>query len=247
MAAQKTKYDAIVDRNRGEIPRSLVLGLIKSESNFQANHVNPDPDAPGGGPKHGLMQPPRSALAAIPHLQNVQPNVLKDPEENIRIGCMILLEYLKKLRRDFAGAFDRPLEQDANAAAVLVHAYTLGYDSLVKLMKDGKTTSYRVLAAANPSDRGFQRRWADRVLEAARKYGYAAILPAGGALVPSGGGGAPSITPIPGGGANPWVPGPTPKPPGGGSGTPWLLLLGIAAGSGALYFLSQKPKKRRHA
>ncbi len=237
MAALKTKYDAIVDRNRGEIPKSLVLGLIKSESNFQ-NLTNADPDAPGGGPKYGLMQPSRTALSEIAHLANVSPTVLKDPEENIRIGCMILLESLKKLRRDFPGAFDRPLDQDANAAAMLVHAYTLGYEPLAKLLKDGKTTSYRALAAANPSDRGFQRRWADRVLEAARKYGYAAILPASGALVPGGG---PAT---PGGGGNPWIPGPSPKPPGGG--TPWLLLLGIAAGGGALYLATQK-KKRRHA
>lgn len=239
MAAQKTKYDAIVDRNRGEIPRSLVLGLIKAESNFQPNHTNADPDAPGGGPKYGLMQPSRTALADIPHLANTQPFALKDPEDNIRIGCTILLEYLKKLRREFPGAFDRPLAEDANAAAVLVHAYTLGYEAIGKLMREAATTSYRALAAKYPSDRGFQRRWADRVLDAARKYGYTPILPAGGALVPSGGGGIPG-----GGGAvNPWGPGPT--PPSSSKSPTWLWALGaLALGGGALYLVSSKKKRR---
>lgn len=237
--ATKTKYDAIVDRNRGEIPRSLVLGLIKAESNFQ-NITNADPDAPGGGPKYGLMQPSRAALQDIPHLSNVSVTVLKDPEENIRIGCMILLEYLKKLRREFPGAFDRPLDQDANAAAVLVYAYTLGYEAIGKLLREGATTSYRALAAKYPSDRGFQRRWADRVLDNARKYGYTAILPGSGALVPSGGGVVPG-----GGGAvnNPWGPGPS--PPSSSKTSPWIWALGaLALGGGALYLLSSKKKRR---
>lgn len=222
------KYDAAIEKYRGEIPLALINGLIKSESDFNPKAVNSHVDAPGGGPKHGLMQPTKTGLKDL-QIERTSTATLLDPEENIRIGCTILLEYLKHLRADFSGAFDRPLDQDANAAAVLVHAYTSGYAITKQLLQAASSTSYRTVAAANAQDRAIAKRWSDRVLDAARKYGYTQILPAGGALVPPSGGGGGAL----------------PSPPAGSS-NKWLWLLGAAAAGGALYFATTH-KKRRHA
>lgn len=227
----KTKYDQMIDLYRGrDLPRSLVLGLIKAESNFKETHVNRAPDAPGGGPKVGLMQPSKIALKEALDVDTVQESMLKNPVDNIRIGTTILNEFLKRLRVDFPAAFDRPLEADANAAALLVHAYTLGYAYTANLLRSSKTTSYRALANAYPTERGIAHKWPERVLSAARDYGYTQIL-AGGAAV------APALPPGPGPG-----PGPTPRRDQPGSALPWIL--GAAAVGGLLFFATQKKRRR---
>ncbi len=225
----KTKYDQMIDLYRGrDIPRALVLGLIKAESNFKETHVNRAPDAAGGGPKVGLMQPSKIALKEALDVDTVQESMLKNPVDNIRIGITILNEFLKRLRADFPAAFDRPLEADANAAALLVHAYTLGYAYTANLLRSSKTTSYRALANAHPTERGIARKWPERVLSAARDYGYTL---AGGAAV------GPVLPPGPGPG-----PGQRPSQAKPGSALPWIL--GAAAVGGLLFFAT---KQRRRA
>ena len=229
------KYDAPIELYRGEIPKALVKGLIAAESNWKPSAVNPAPDAPGGGPKVGLMQPSRAGLKDALDVDVVQQEYLKNPINNLRAGTSILNFYWGKLRKDFPTGFARALEHDANAAAILVHAYTFGYAATSKLLRDAGTTSWRELVTRYPEDLGVQRRWPDRVLEAARKFGYTQILPAG-TLVP------PSPTP---------APMPTPPsggrgaiPPGGKTSSPWLLVAAIAAGAGLLYWASTKKKAR---
>lgn len=226
------KYDAPIELYRGEIPASLVKGLIAAESNWKPAAVNPAPDAPGGGPKVGLMQPSRAGLRDALDVDVVQQEYLKNPINNIRVGTSILGHYWKKLRQEFPTAFVRALEHDANAAAILVHAYTFGYQATAKMLRESGMTSWRELSTRYPEDLGVKRRWPDRVLEAARRFGYTQILPAG-ALVP------PSPTP-PSGGGGATPPGP---PLGGKTSAPWLVVAAIAAGAGLLY-LSTKKKAR---
>lgn len=217
------KYDAPIDLYRGEIPASLVKGLIAAESNWKPAVVNPAPDAPGGGPKVGLMQPSRAGLKDALDVDVVQQEYLKNPINNLRAGTSILNFYWKRLRQEFPTDFARALEHDANAAAILVHAYTFGYAATSKLLRDAGTTSWRELATHYPDDLGVKRRWPDRVLEAARRFGYTQILPAG-ALVP------PSPAPMP-------MP---PGPPRNKTSSPWLLVGAIAAGAGLLYLATKK-------
>lgn len=231
------KYDAIIDLYRGEIPKSVVKGLIQAESAWKEKHVNSAPDAPGGGPKVGLMQPSRTGLKDALGVDVVQPEMLKNPTDNVRIGTTILNHYWQKLQKEFPEGFKRPLDADANAVAILSHAYTLGYDGIAQLMRDAATTSYRELANRYRSDRGIQRRWPDRVLDAARKFGYTQILPAG-TLVPSGGGGTRGTTPV-------VPPGPAPSPPSSSS-KAWLwgVALLVVGGAGVAVWASQKKRRR---
>lgn len=223
------QYDKPIDLYRGEIPAAVVKGLIAAESNWKPTVVNKAPDAPGGGPKVGLMQPSRIGLKDALDVDVVQEEFLKNPINNVRVGSTILNHYWQKLRKEFPAGFAKPLEADANAVALLVHAYTFGYEVTAKLLRDAGTTSYRDLANRNPGDLGVQRRWPDRVLEAARKFGYTQILPAG-ALVPT-----PAPAPH-GGGAIP--PGPDKA-----SSSPWLLVGAIAAGAGLLYLATKKKRR----
>ena len=214
MAGQN--FDAVIDSYRGSVPRSLVYGVISVESNFIPGVVS-RATVPGGGPKHGLMQPTRAGLAAI---GGTSAN-LDNPIDNIKIGCSILNYYLRSLRLDFPGAFDQQLDTDANAAAVLLHAYNGTYDDTVRLLRSSSTTSYRTIEGANPSDPVIGLHYVDRVLEAARRYGYTAILPAA----------AP--TPAP-------APAPAEKK---GHALAWLL--GAAAvGGGVALFVHHKHHKR---
>ncbi len=224
------KYDAPIELYRGEIPKALIKGLIAAESNWKPNAVNPAPDAPGGGPKVGLMQPSRAGLKDALDVDVVQQEYLKNPINNLRAGTSILNFYWKKLQKEFPTAFVRPLELDANAAAILVHAYTFGYGTTSKLLRDAGTTSWRELVTRFPEDLGVKRRWPDRVLEAARRFGYTQILPAG-TLVPPGA--TPAPMPRGGSGASP------PGPP-GQKRSPWPLVAAIAGGVGLLYLLSKK-------
>jgi len=227
-----SQYDAPIDLYRGEIPKAVIKGLIQAESHWNAKVVNSAPDAPGGGPKVGLMQPSRIGLRDALNVDVVQEEFLKNPINNVRVGSTILNHYWQKLRREFPTGFARPLEHDANAVALLVHAYTFGFEATAKLLREAGTTSYRELANRYPGDLGVQRRWPDRVLEAARKFGYSQILPAG-ALVPT-----PGTTPAPmpqgGRGA---------LPAGQASASPWLLVLALAGGAG-LFYLATKQKRR---
>jgi hypothetical protein len=227
----KTKYDSIVDTYCGEIPRAVILGLIKCESGFSEKAVNKAPDAPGGGPKIGLMQPSQTGIRDALGVSSVPEAKLKTAVDNIRIGTAILHHYLGKLRKDFPGAFDRPPDSDANAVAILMHAYTMSYDVTAKMMRDAGSTSYRVLAAKYPTERGIARQWGDRVLQAAQSYGYRQILPGAGALVPA----PPNVLPGP-------SPSPGPGPGQKGSILPWVL--GAAALGGMVWFFA---KKRRRA
>jgi hypothetical protein len=120
----------------------------------------------------------------------------------------------------------RALEQDANAAAILVHVYTFGYETTAKLLRESGSSSYRELATRYPDDLGVKRRWPDRVLETARRFGYTQILPAG-TLVP------PSATPRP----TPPIP---PGAPGAKTSSPWFFVAAIAAGGGLLYLATKK-------
>lgn len=222
------KYDGIVDLYRGELPRAVVNGFIAAESNFDPKAINPKTDLPGGGPKIGLLQPSQAGLRELG--TEASGADLKSPVDNVRIGTALLLRYLQRLRGDFPGAFDRPLEQDANALAILAHAYNSGYEPTAAMMRRTKTTSYRTLASQDPQDLLISRRWSDRVLEAARKYGYPQVLPAG-ALAPASAttpGGAPSSTPA------------APAP----SSSTWPWLLGGAAVLGGAVFLLSKKKGR---
>jgi len=225
------KYDAMIDLYRGEIPKSLVKGLIQTESGWKEKAENKAPDAPGGGPKIGLMQPSKTGLKDALDVDVVQPSMLQNPTDNIRIGSTILNHYWQKLQKDFPGGFGKPLDADANAVALLVHAYTMGYEPIAAMMRAAGSTSYRQVANANRGDIGIQRHWSDRVLEAARKFGYTQILP-GGALVPSGGGGSG-----PG-------PAPGPAPSDGKKSNALLWVLGAAAVGGVGLYLAKKKRRR---
>lgn len=172
-------FDAMIDAYRGSVPRSIVLGLISEESHFNPGAVNADPNVPGGGPKTGMMQPTQAALRAI---GGTTVN-LTNPADNIKIGCSILNLYLRELRREFPGAFDRSLDDDANAAAVLLHAWNGTLDDTLRMLRGARALTYREIERANSAEPVIASRYADRVLTAARQHGYTQILPAGGAAV----------------------------------------------------------------
>ncbi len=228
-----SQYDAPIELYRGEIPKAVIKGLIQAESNWNPKTVNRAPDAPGGGPKVGLLQPSRAGLKDALDVDVVQEDFLRNPINNLRVGSTILNHYWQKLRREFPTGFARPLERDANAVAILVHAYTFGFEATAKLLREAGTTSWRELANRYPGDLGVQRRWPDRVLEAARKHGYTQILPAG-ALVPTPG--APAPRPPGGGGARPPLPGPSRS-------SPWPLVAALAGGVGLLYLATKKKRR----
>lgn len=234
-----SKYDKPIELYRGEIPLSVVKGLIAAESNWKPGAVNNAPDAPGGGPKIGLMQPSRAGLKDAVDVDTVDPSYLKNPVNNIRVGTSILNAYWQRLRRDFPAGFAKPLEQDANAVALLVHAYTLGYDVTKKLLEGAGTTSYRELEQRFPGDVGIARRWSDRVLDAARKQGYRPILPAGRAL--------PVPSPAPPGGGGRRTPNLPADPTAKKRGSALLVLGALAIGGGLLVYLGTKKGRRRAA
>ena len=180
------EYDDIANRYRGLVPLSVVKGFIERESNWQPAATNPKVSAPGGGPKTGLLQPPQTGLRAWKkHFPARAARLdLANPVDNLQVGLWLLNQYLGHLRQDFPRGFTKPLEQDANAVAVLAHAYNHGYTPTAALLRRAGTTRYRDLEKKFPFDALISRGFSDKVLRAAQKHGYPAVLPKPGGLAP---------------------------------------------------------------
>lgn len=107
----------------------LVAAIIKTESNF-------NPDAKSSKNAYGLMQITDSTAdwaAEKMEIQNFKPDMLYDPETNIKMGCW----YLHELSTEFNGNMD-----------VILAAYNGGRGNVQRWLndyshsKDGKSLSY---------------------------------------------------------------------------------------------------------
>ena len=97
------KYTTYINRysNEYHLDRYLVMGIIKTESNF-------DPKAVSGSGAKGLMQLTDATAAECSEkigLEGFSPDDIYDPETNIRMGCF----YLSYLIERFDGEVDTAL------------------------------------------------------------------------------------------------------------------------------------------